>query len=71
MKRKDKRDKSKAEMKTNSEETEAMFYQERKEVKHALRIVAAEQGHGSIGKVIREATKQFLDELKFDWTKVA
>lgn len=49
----------------------AVYYIEREEVKQALLYYAADQGHGSIGEVIREATKKFLDDMKFDWKRVA
>lgn len=37
-----------------------VYYMERPEVKQALRMLAANEGHNSIAKVIREATLQYL-----------
>lgn len=38
-----------------------VYYLEDKEVKQALRVIAAEDGHNSLGKVIRNAVRQYLE----------
>ena len=37
-----------------------IFYKERREVKYALRQLAVNQGHNSIGRLLRAATELYL-----------
>jgi len=37
-----------------------VYYLEDKEVKQALRVIAAKDGHNSLGKVIRSAVRLYL-----------
>lgn len=43
-------------------ETIGIFYKERRTIQRALRLLAIQKGHNSIGKVIREATEKYLKE---------
>jgi uncharacterized protein YfaQ (DUF2300 family) len=39
-----------------------IYYLDRKEVKQALRVIAAKDGHNSLGKVIRSAVRLYLKD---------
>ena len=35
-------------------------YKEKEEIKQKLRMIAAKQGHGSMGRVVRQAVREYL-----------